>query len=266
VLHNHQQPVERDEWIINHDMGVVPIVSVFVDRPLQDDPNNRDEITPTDIIIVSDNTVRLVFDRPWSGIAQLIARQSDPDLFNPKTRIIETEDPATQFSTTSEITIATRVGAFDPNNNIQLRVEYSTPANTTETLDYEIDTQPDILSPWVDYEDGIIIKGQIYTVRSFTAFAPEMSSGIIGSGSTFTFTKAADLGGSPVSLDDITPGDILILLADAPYQTVDKVLDQFIDVTSVSAEENVGGFYYNNGEFFAVSGIAQNIYPLIRSL
>ena len=46
VLHNHEQAIERDEWIIEHNMGSFPIVSVFVDRPIEGDLENREEITP----------------------------------------------------------------------------------------------------------------------------------------------------------------------------------------------------------------------------
>jgi len=265
VLHNHAQAVERDEWIIVHNMGAVPIVSVFVDRPIEGNLDNREEITPDDIIIVNDNTIRLVFSRSWSGIAQLVARQSDPDLFKPTIReAVEVESPI-QFSSGGEISIATRIGSFNATSAISLEVEFTTPSGITDTVQYSIDTEPSLASPWVDYDQGVIVKGQIYSVRSFNGIVPEMTFGAIGSGSTFKFTGVDSSGGTGTP-SPIATGDILVLLAGSPYQPVDKILNQYVDVTDVTSEKNPSGFYYNNGEFFVVPEVPRDVYPLIRSV
>lgn len=265
VLHNHQQAVERTEWTIVHNMGVVPSVSAFGDRPIEGNLKNRVEITPTDTVIVNDNTIKLVFDRPWSGIAQLVARQSDPDLFKPVIREQVAVESPLQLSAEGEITIATKVGTISPTTNIILDITYATPTNTDLTVQYTADTAPSILSPWVDYDEGIIVKGSIYTVRSFNALIPEMTTGAILSGSTFKFT-GIDTTGTGTATVAINPGDVLILLADSPFEAVDKIVDRYIDVTDVSASKNPNGFYYNGGEFFADPTVERSVYPHIRSV
>ena len=65
VLYNHSQTIERSTWNITHNMGTYPSVQVFVDRPIEGDEDNIEEIFPEDIIIVSKNTIQLVFDRAW---------------------------------------------------------------------------------------------------------------------------------------------------------------------------------------------------------
>ena len=80
VLSDHTQSIERSEWTVTHNLGAFPSYSVFVDRPLVDDLEHREEITPTDVEIVDSNTLILKFDRNWSGIAQFVARASDPQL------------------------------------------------------------------------------------------------------------------------------------------------------------------------------------------
>jgi len=59
VLHNHEQTIESTEWLVTHELGTFPAISVFVDRPTTEDPNNREEILPTDIRIVDNDTLTL---------------------------------------------------------------------------------------------------------------------------------------------------------------------------------------------------------------
>jgi hypothetical protein len=246
-------------------MGVVPTVNVFGDRPIEGNLGNRVEVTPDDVVIVNDNTIKLVFGRPWSGIAQLVANQSDPDLFKTTIREQAAIQTPTQLSNLGEITIATKAGAIDQNTTILLNVAYTTPTNSIVNVQYTADAAPSIASPWVDYDDGAIIKGSIYNIRSFNALIPEMTTGVIGSGSTFRFAsidRQGGLGGA----GGLAPGEVLILLASSPYQTVDKINDRYIDVTNVSTVQNPNGFYYNKGELFAIPGVERTVYPLIRSL
>lgn len=263
VLHNHTQAIERDEWIIAHNMGAAPIVSVFVDRPLEGNLDNREEITPTDVIYQTEDIVVLRFDRPWSGIAQLVGRQSDPNLLRPFERAAEQVVSAAQITASSEISVATLVSADNANPAISFNIQYDTSTGTAPTINYVADDQPSTNSPWVDF-NKVVVKGKIYTVRSFSSLVPEMTTGVINNGSTFRFTEVDWIGDQ--SFTSIEPGQVLILLASSPYQVVDKQRNQFIDVTSVTETQNPFGFYYDSGELFADEGIVQTVYPLIRSV
>lgn len=263
VLHNHTQAVERDEWVIVHNMGTAPIVSVFGNRPIEGDLDNREELTPEDIIFNNENTLTVRFDRPWSGIAQLVGRQSDPNLLQPiQQENVTTEQPV-QISSNGEITIATRINTIGEPAAISLNIQFDTATGTEPIVLYSADDQPSIDSPWLDF-DKIVVRGKIYTVRSFTGLVSEITTGVINSGSTFRFVGVDE--NQDQTFRDIQKEEILILLASEPYELVDKQRDRFIDVTSVTPTQNRFSFVYNSGEFFAEPAIIQNTYPPIRSV
>lgn len=261
VLYNHTQAIERDEWIITHNMGAAPIVSVFVDRPTSEDENNREEITPTDIIFETEDIVILRFDRPWSGIAQLVGRQSDPNLLRPFERAVEPTVPTNQISLEGEISIATRIDKDLGSTITNVKIEYNTATGTCPQINYAVDDQPAVNSAWVDF-NRIIVNGKIYTVRSFNGLVPQMTSGVINSGSNFRFIGVdwTDNG----TFETIGEDEMLILLASSPFQQVDKQRDRFIDVTSVTQLQNQFAFVFNTGEFFADEATVETVYPLIR--
>lgn len=263
VLFNHAQAIERDQWIIAHNMGTAPIVSVFVDRPIEGDLDNREEITPDDVIYQTDDIVVLNFSRPYSGIAQLVGRQSDPNLLRPFERLFTTEAPPIQISNNGEISIATLTDVDLGSESISVGIQYNTESGTSPQVLYGVDDQPSINSAWVDY-DRVVFKGKIYTVRSFSGLVPEMTTGIINSGSTFFFNQV-DWNDDQIT-ESIETEEMLVLLASSPYDIVDKQRNRFIDVTSVTATQNPFGFYYDSGEFYALESIVQTVYPFIRSV
>jgi hypothetical protein len=258
ILFNFIQTIERNEWTINHQMGTNPMVSVFVNQPIEGNPDNLVEVTPEDVIIVDKNTIIVKLNRPWSGIAQLVGRQSDPTILD--TTTIQPTDavvPPYQISVNGTITVATRVSSLGDPESIPFNVEYRTPGSTT-AVNYNA-VSPTIHSPWSD-ANRITLKGKVYTVRTFYALLSDMASGAIGSGSTFRFVDVLD--GSEYR--EIQRDEIVVLLAQPPYQTVDKITDKYIDVSSITEETNTFALYYNRGEFFALSQVAQNVYPHIR--
>lgn len=262
ILYNHQQVIAREEWTIEHNLGVFPVVSVFVDRPTQEDPENREEITPVDIVPVDKNTIKLVFDRSWSGIAQLIGRQSDPNLLEPFDRAPppSQEQQLIQMSSGGEITIATKISDTGTEPVIQLNVRY-VGASTVPDILYGADDQPSLLSPWNDF-NRVLIGGKLYTVRSFNGLIPEMTTGAISNGASIRFVGIDR--NSDNNVEDILPGEVLILLASPPFENVDKRRDVFVDVTDVTEENNPFGFAYNSGEFFVDTQVIETTYPPIR--
>lgn len=263
VLFNHEQAIERDEWIIIHNLGNSVSVSAFVNQPTQDDPDNLVEIDPDDIIIDSADAIRLRFSRPYSGIAQLVARASDPQLLQPVAPVAEAVVTSLQLSNLGEITLATKIpadGIVEPIINVQLT--FSTPQETTQVFEYVVDDSPQLNSPWVDF-NNVIINGSLYVVRSFYAIKPEMVSGVVGNGSTFRFT-AIDAYDDTV-FRPIVKDEMFLLLAASPFTTVDKITEQVTDVTDVTETLNPFSFAYDTGEFFTTTNTLQTIYPPVRS-
>lgn len=265
VLYNHTQSIARNEWLIEHNLGTFPSISVFVNIPIEDDPDNVEEIIPTDIVVVDENNLILRFDRAWSGMAQLVARQSDPDLLRPFTRVTAKAVALQQISNNGEIAIATRVSTVGEASSIDLVIRYSTTQSTTidKTYDKVSTNLLGSASAWRDFEK-VVIRGKIYTIRSFSGIIPEMYDETIGSGSTFRFTGINDY--NPTGVRYIQQDEVYILFANEPFDTVDKLTDQYIDVYDVTATENAFSLIYDSGEFYAQKDIVQTIFPAIHSV
>lgn len=271
VLYNHIQTIARNTWIVKHNLGTFPSISVFVNIPIEGDPENIEEIIPTDTTIVDDDNIILTFDRSWSGLAQLVARQSDPNLLKPFTRVIDTTpNVLQQISNTGEIAIATRVSTTGKCDNVELSVSYSTTQNTTVSHTYtqvNVNT-PDSTSPWFDFSN-VVIKGKIYTIRSFNGIIPQMFDETIGSGSTFRFTGITTYDDTCSNLGsnrNIEQDEVYILFASKPFEIVDKVVTKYIDVFDVTDTENIFALVYDSGEFFSQESLIQKTYPPIRSV
>lgn len=65
--YTHDQESATDVWTINHNLGRQVIVDVFVDFQ-----GNREKILPKSIVVVSDNTLRVTFSRPFTGSARVV--------------------------------------------------------------------------------------------------------------------------------------------------------------------------------------------------
>ena len=134
---------------------------------------------------------------------------------------------------------------------------------TNVSVTYVADDQPTLESAWVDF-NKVVVGGKIYTVRSFNGFVADMTTGVIPTGSTFRFSGIDPAGGD--TFEDIEGLDVLFLLATPPFTPVDKIQDYFIDLTSVTEEQNPFGFFYSGGAFFADPALLQPIYPIIRPI
>ncbi len=280
VLYNHIQAIQNDTWIIKHDLGTFPSVSVFINAPTEDDPDNIVEIQTEDTIIIDEDNLILKFGQQFAGQAQLVARQSDPDLLRPITGVkiptVELQQvsasslPDSGTASFGEITIATRISTVAEPQTLELGITYTNTENDTIDKVYVADANTlGSVSPWRDI-DRVIIKGKVYTIRTFTGLIPEIFDETISSGSTFIFnTISSDNTGSPISYGThraITQDEVYLLYASSPFDTVDKLTDQYIDVFDVSTTQNPFAFVYDTGEFFATPDVIRTIYPLIRSV
>lgn len=270
VLYNHVQSIARDSWVIEHNLGTFPSISVFVNIPIEGNPENIEEIVPTDTIIVDDDNIILQFDRPWSGLAQLVARQSDPNLLKPFTRPIDLGvQELQQLSNNGEIAIATRIESVGVCENVDLVVKYITTQNTIVENTYSAsDNLLNSTSSWRDF-DIVLIKGKLYTVRSYQGIYSDMLDETVASGSTFRFTGiTTNPTCSPIDITprNITQDEVYILFASAPFDTIDKITDKYIDVFDITESENTFSLLYDSGEFFADTNIIQDTYPPIRQV
>ncbi len=261
VLFNHEQTIARDEWDIIHDLGTSPSVQVFVDRPTSEDPDNQIEILEQDQEIVGADRLILRFDRPETGKAQLIARQSDPILLRPLQPLFQTTEDPQRLTTSGELTLATRDSTVGTNAIITVQLEFQVASGGgIAQFTYAADDQPSINSPWIGV-NKVLIKGKTYTVRSFAMINAELLL-LTTNGSTFRF-----IGYDPLAVENFQPfniDDAFILLADPPFESVDIITDSAIDVTSVSPTSNPFAFALVGTETVADPVVVKRIFPLIR--
>lgn len=264
VLYNHTQSIARDSWIINHNLGTFPSISVFVNVPTEDNPDNFEELVPTDTIVVDENNTILNFERAWAGLAQLVARQSDPNLLKPFTRVIDTtEQDLQQLSKLGGITVATRDSTVGICDDITLYVDYTTTQNAVFRKSYTVSSVGDSELAWSDY-DKVIIRGKIYTIRSYNAIFDKITDETIGFGSTFKYVSITICSSSPSINRAIEPNEVYLLLASAPYETADKLATKYVDVTDISATQNEFSLLYDANEFHIQQTVISSTYPPIR--
>jgi hypothetical protein len=181
VLYNFTQTVTRQNWVITHNLGIMPSVQVYVNQPISGNNENLVEILPTEIIYNSDDQLTLILPAAYVGIAQLIGRASNPDILNPRPRPAPvTTAPTIQLTNQGEITIASRVSTVDiplglvnpvtglpnPMAGLPLTMSYTPSTGTPLAVGYVASNIKSQLSPWSDV-DRVLFKGKVYTVRTF---------------------------------------------------------------------------------------------------
>lgn len=204
MLYNHTQVLEQQTWVIKHSLGTFPSVQVFVKRPLSENQENLEEITPKDVWIVDDNTLEVVFEKVESGVAQVLARSSDPDLIQPRIQP-EFAPPIEkmQLTNSGEITVAVKADIIgNINDPISFTMQYRTADGSLIEQDYVADSTPSILSPWRD-KDTIVIKGKSYNVRSFQLINQLMVEGTVITGSTMEFKRIDPVENMNISIDSV---------------------------------------------------------------
>lgn len=278
ALFNYNQTVRARDWFITHNMGVVPSIQVLIDSAaatavtesdvpcaLRGDSEAQTQVETLDftIEIVNGNELILHFESPQSGIAQLIARSTAKE-------VIETaaaETPTFQLTATGSIlTIATLNEIIPEPNNITLDITYLSPDGiTTVVHTYDIGTSANVASPWDDFET-ILIQGKRYKVRTFDAFIPEMADGTLPNGSSFYFSSLdIDSSGSPPPRG-IAAREVFTLLGLDPYADVDKVKDEVIDVSKITADNAELSLFITDREMFAFTPVIDSTFPVIREV
>ncbi len=280
ALFNYTQSVQSRDWFITHNMGVVPSVQVLINTAAEavssgedDTPcvlrgvlDTYDQIETTDfeIEILNANEIVLHFTDPQSGSAQLLARSTAFEITQPATA---TQPETFQLTSTgSLLSIATLNEVIPEPNDITIEITYRSPDTlTTIVHTYNIGTSANVNSPWDDFET-ILIQGKRYKVRTFDVFISEMADGTLPDGSSFYFS-ALDIqaSGSPPPRD-IEPREVFVLLGLDPYANVDKVKDQVIDVSNITAANAELSLFVVDREMFAFDTVIDSTYPPIREV
>lgn len=268
VLFNFTQVVARNTWVVTHNLGTAPSVVVFVNQPTQTDPNAQVEVLPEEIIYNTDDQLTLIFPNQYSGIAQCIARSSNPDLLAPRpTPPVVIQAPTIQLSNQGTLTIATLISSVGNPTNISITLGYTFGSNAITTqLTYTASNVPSNQSPWSD-TSVVVIKGKSYAIRTFNIQTSQTISGEISNGSTVKLLNinSTSTFNIPVVSVALTPinqfvvaGDYslffelnsifsivgaLTLSNNIPWVVVSSLFDPVTNQTTITVSNNVTGTF-----------------------
>lgn len=255
VLYTHNQPVQSATWLIEHDLANKPVLHVYVNRVV----NGVETLVSTEpktVTTIDLNNTQLTFEVAESGLVQCVALSSQNATNPGATDSPVASTAAVQItSDTGELTIATLVSA----PLIGVTLQYITSStNVDVAIEYTgVDNVPSVQSPWVGASTALI-NGKKYTIRSFnlteTPLAPAyFAAGQVPNGSAFLFSI---VGGAAPAVNQC-----LILLGKAPYASVDRVYDQYIDVSMINS--GTPETFYASGKGFATPTVIKSTYPPI---
>jgi len=194
VLYNFTQTVARSTWTINHDLGILPSVEVYVNIQNPDGTMTQVEPPPgllEQIVYNTDDQVTLIFASAQSGIAQLIGRYSNPDILNPRpVATLPAPTPTIQLTNNGELTIATRLSTVGSLPLLPVTLTYTSASGAGISLTYTADSTASDTSPWSDATQ-VLIQGKVYTVRTFNV---QTVAGDITNGSAVAMTGISPVG------------------------------------------------------------------------
>lgn len=268
VLFNFTQTVARTTWTVTHNLGTAPSVVVFVNQPTQDNPNAQVEKLPEEIIYNTNDQLTLIFPTTYTGIAQCIARSSNPDLLQPRPTPPNITEPATiLLSNRGTITIATQILSVGNPTNMSLTLSYTLGSSSVSTnITYTASSVPSNLSPWAD-TNTVIIKGKSYTVRTFNVQTAQTISGTVSNGSTVDLLNINSTGtfNIPVVSVALTPTNQFVIAGDfslyfkpnsifqitgavtksnnIPWVTTDSLYDPTTHQTTITVSNDVTGTF-----------------------
>lgn len=255
VLFTFEQSIKSNLWTVKHNLGIKPVVQVFVVRSLSPTETTLVELDADQytITIVDSNTLTISFPAAESGTVQCITLTSARNL--PPNVVLETTVPPVQLTSESTLTIATR--RSDPQITFDLIFNNEDQTIVTYT---DVDDSPTILSPWVS-ANRIFVNGKAYTVRSFNVVAYDatvqtsFNSGLVQSNTSFYFDF-----GTPYNRAE----ENLILMALPPFAPADRIYDRVIDLNDIDTVQPQ--LVFSNAEVFTLETTPSSVFPYIKTV
>lgn len=212
-------------------------------------------MSPASVETIDMNTIRVTFSTPQYGVAQCISSASQ-NTSNPIRTTTGSASDVFQLSNNGEITIAT----LNPSPFISVAANFksSTVAGGINVSFTNVDNTASVNSPWVGVA-RVFVNGKTYTVRSFDlAHLPPvpsimMSGNVDPSKARFTFENFSQ-----------NINENIILLGRAPFYTVDRIYDEYIDIATLNRFNPE--IFYNNGEIYITRKPIKSAYPHITTI
>ena len=274
VLFNHTQGIADTSWLVEHNLGVNPSVQIIVDREETIDGvvvASRIEIEPELITLIDKDSLTITFDRPETGLAQIIARSES---FTQTVTAVTAGITYLPVSQSNILTIGVDLSSnqFDevlsPGSGTYLvRIYFLDQETLDETafasaafFDYTA-RSPISTSAWNDTTE-IFVSGQVYTVLSIDIGDPVNDFGAPSAG-TVLFQSGTSTIGFP---NDQAP-NMIVLLSDPPHANVDKNQNQlFRPDLDVGPALALDSFIFANGEISVDQTKIEGVFPPIFSV
>lgn len=262
-LYTHYQTVDSSQWVIDHNLGVLPSVQVIVEREISGKQTQSIEVEPENIETVDLNRIVIHLSRAESGVAQCIARST----VQPGEREVEQQQvqaEPVQLSNDNIVSIATRSEI----DNIYLKMHFTDEGNVFNTYIYKVDKSPSFYSPWNNL-NHIYVNNKRYLIRSFNFKGPINNTEDFVNG---TITEGSAIYASEISFDDgvtyetLSREQVLFLLAQEPFKVQDKALDQLVYPTDITAENANNLMYIDSNEIYVSDQIVMNVFPHIKAI
>jgi hypothetical protein len=273
VVHDHQQAIAETVWSVEHNLGVNPSVQVIVDRESVDDTGtvttSQIEIEPETITIVDENNLTLTFDRPESGIAQIIARSTRA------TELVVEAVPGITYIPVTVSGILTLGVDVDSNQfpivdetTLTVRLYYLDQEELTESAfstavfrDYSASTSLDTTSAWSNVSE-IFVNSNVYTVVTLDIGDPVNELGAPAAGAVL-FNSGKSTTGFP---NDQAP-NVVVLLSTDPHQNADKNRKRiFRPDLDVGPALTLDSFIFADGELVVDESKTEIVFPPVFSI
>jgi hypothetical protein len=250
VLFNYYQTVDSATWKIVHNLNSIPTIQTYIKSVALNGQETLTLTEPSKINVIDQNTVELVFERPYAGMSQLVSHTSNSNILA-STSTVDTSP--VQITTNQEFSFGLRGSST---TNIVLEVEVISTDGTSTLITYTVDNIPSVNSPW-HAAKRISINGLSYSVRSFNI----NTGGLLNAVSNGAIIKIIGI--------DITGGlnfvplqklQAVILLSKAPYKIFDTITDQYVDM--VATVDN-SAMFYENDEFKVIRDVVKSTFPPI---
>ena len=268
-------------WAINHDMGVLPAITVYLFDDITGVPEeiSQDEYT---VNIIDEDNLEILFSAQKKGIVHLVARSSVPVS-------IATIPDANNLFQVSNIGYMTLIVPSivnvddDPSgqvtlnlDDLDLEVVVQAPADeeVTNSGTFLLDALTS-QSPWFGWSQVLVRKRRNFSTKSI-----QLWDLVNPNPSDPTYNLLADIpDGTSIEITairyrntamgylgeyiDIEPRSLMLLLGNSPYSATDKIRDQLVDVGRLPVTTN-GTFYVFGGELYIDNSILETVYPQIE--
>jgi hypothetical protein len=272
-LYIHNQPTNAYEWKVFHNLSVIPTLSVYKSVDGEMVKVDQDQYT---VNIIDKDSLSIKFDTKKYGIVHCISKSSIPavpKLLPPVEELNQvSSDGAFVFAVPEYITktdtdYAVPFDTFYRNIKIYIRVikPNAEPIDCFEELNGNLNA-----TPWNGWETILVRNRRVYNTRAkridkFQTFFDVGDEGI-PDGTLLQFLKIdyGDYAHIEEEGRDIASRGLFVLLSSAPYESVDKVRDNLIDVGEL-IDSDYPYFIYNKGEFYTQPTNLEITYPDIRN-